>query len=322
MGKLKLKIPNDFYEGEERCGYYISPGMKKIWAVELDLLNELQRVCNLYGISYFAAGGTMLGAVRHNGFIPWDDDIDIIMKRSEYEKFVQIARCDGTFSYPYFWQDHITDPGYVGGPGRLQNLETTCIPYGWLDEKSGIVKCHCGIFIDVFPLDNIPDTPEEREQWLSAIQKVASKAWRLRMFTHRGLHKDDKEMEWLSFWFNLIDKPDQLFEQYYNMLSANAKDTTEECCAFSYYTRNNKCKQIYKNVWLLEKEIMPFEMLNVPVPKCYDEMLTQEYGDWHKFVKGGSVHEKMENGFYFDMERSYTHYVDSVKGIKKELIFK
>jgi lipopolysaccharide cholinephosphotransferase len=296
--------------------------MKKIWAVELDLLNELQRVCNLYGISYFAAGGTMLGAVRHNGFIPWDDDIDIIMKRSEYEKFVQIARCDGTFSYPYFWQDHITDPGYVGGPGRLQNLETTCIPYGWLDEKSGIVKCHCGIFIDVFPLDNIPDDEKERELWLANIQKVAAKAWRLRMYTHRGLHKDDQELEWLSFWLNLINKPDQLFEQYYNMLSANAKDTTEECCAFSYYTRNNKCKQIYKNVWLLEKEIMPFEMLNVPVPKCYDEMLTQEYGDWHKFVKGGSVHEKMENGFYFDTERSYTHYVDSVKGIKKELIFK
>lgn len=322
MVELRLKIPDNFYEGEERCGYYISPEMKRIWAVELDLLNEFQRVCNLYDIKYFAAGGTMLGAVRHNGFIPWDDDIDIIMKRCEYEKFVKIARRPDTFSKPYFWQDHLTDPGYVGGPGRFQNTETTCIPYGWLDEKSGTVTCHCGIFIDIFPLDNIPDDKQERMLWLSNIQKVATKAWRLRMYTHRGMHKEEKDLEWLDFWLNLIGKPDQLFEQYYRMLSANSNNKTEKCCAFSYYTRNTNCKQIYKNEWMSEQLLKPFEMLNVPVPKFFDEMLTREYGDWHKLIRGDSMHEKMENGFYFDTEQAYTYYVDFSKGIKKELIKK
>ena len=113
MQNLKLDIPERFFDGEVRSNYYVSPAMKKVWAVLLDLLNELQNVCEQYGIRYYASGGTMLGAVRHQGFIPWDDDIDIFMKRTDYEKFVKLAH-GGIFKSPYFWQDVISDPGYLG----------------------------------------------------------------------------------------------------------------------------------------------------------------------------------------------------------------
>ena len=236
MEKLNLDFPDRFFDGEERCGHYISPEMKKVWAVILDLLNEFTKVCDSNGITYYAGGGTMLGAVRHQGMIPWDDDIDIFMKRSEYVKFVKIAR-DGAFRYPYFWQDHLTDNSYLGGPGRLQNLSTTGIVRGLLREKNGVVTCHCGIYIDVFPLDNIPDNEDTRETWLSDIQLVARKAWDLRMFSSRKLLQDREDLKWLEFYLKLIKEPNQLFEQYYKMLSANATEKTLKCCIYSFYCR-------------------------------------------------------------------------------------
>lgn len=319
MEKLKLQFPEHFFEGEERCDYYISPEMKKVWAVELDLLNEFMSVCDKHGIKYFAGGGTMLGTVRHNGMIPWDDDIDVFMKRSEFEKFVAIARA-GEFKKPYFWQDHLTDSSYLGGPGRLQNISTTEFAYGALREKNGIVTDHLGIYIDVFPLDNIPDEELERKGWLTSIQKLARKAWNLRMYNKRHLLQDDKELEWLDFWFNLIGKPNQLFEQYYKMLSKNCEEKTEKCCIYSFYCRDVETRWVYENMDWEECVFMPFEFLKVPVPVNYDKILTHTYGDWHQFVRGTSEHDQRDIGLFFDVEHPYTYYVDSEKGIRKELI--
>lgn len=318
MKKLKLEFPEHFFEGEERSGYYISPKMKKIWAVELDLLNELQRVFKKYDIKYFAGEGTLLGAVRHKGMIPWDDDIDLYMKRSEFDRFVKIAR-NGAFNKPYFWFDHFTDPTYLGSPLRLMNLDTTAIDYRALNERHGKITEKSGIFVDIFPLDNLPDNLDERLKWNNRIQMVARKAWNLRMFKYRGLLQDDEETKWLDFWFSLTNNPNQLFEKYYELLSENAYDTTEYCTIYSHWIRNpEKTNEIYKNSDFNEGTLsMKFEMLEIPVPLKFDSILTQRYGNYLTPTRGTSGHKE---GLFFDVNHPFTYYIDQLKGIKKERV--
>ena len=74
-------------QGEVRDGYYVQPMMKRIWAVQLDMLKEIDRICRRHHVNYYGWFGTLLGAVRHHGFIPWDDDLDLAMLREDYERF-------------------------------------------------------------------------------------------------------------------------------------------------------------------------------------------------------------------------------------------
>ena len=83
---IKIKLPEHFLEKEVRCGYSVTEKAKKIWAVELDLLAEFDRVCRKHDINYQIFAGTLLGAVRHEGFSPWDDDVDVCLLRGDYEK--------------------------------------------------------------------------------------------------------------------------------------------------------------------------------------------------------------------------------------------
>ncbi|SFL40782.1 lipopolysaccharide cholinephosphotransferase [Lachnospiraceae bacterium KH1T2] len=86
-----MKIDADFFRDEVRNGFYIPAPIKQAWAANLEVLAEIDRICIKYNIEYFADWGTLLGAVRHGGFVPWDDDLDIGMKRAEYVKFRAVA---------------------------------------------------------------------------------------------------------------------------------------------------------------------------------------------------------------------------------------
>ena len=125
MIQLKINVPDHFYDEEVRCGYHVSSKMKKAWAVMIDLLVEFDRVCKKNGIKYFASGGTMLGAIRHKGFIPWDDDIDVMMFREDYDKLLEVGPRE--FQHPYFFQNKLTDPCCVDIFSKLRNSETTAL---------------------------------------------------------------------------------------------------------------------------------------------------------------------------------------------------
>ena len=86
-----MELDKSFFEAEVRDGFYVTSEMKQAWAAQLEVLSDVDRACRENGIQYFAEWGTLLGAVRHHGFIPWDDDMDICMKRPDYDRFLQIA---------------------------------------------------------------------------------------------------------------------------------------------------------------------------------------------------------------------------------------
>ena len=85
-----MEFPSEFFKKEIRCGFEIPEMMKRAWAAELEVLEVIDTICREHNIQYFADWGTLLGAIRHKGFIPWDDDIDICLKRNDYDKLIKI----------------------------------------------------------------------------------------------------------------------------------------------------------------------------------------------------------------------------------------
>ena len=126
--------------------------LRNLQLLELELLQEVDRICRKRGIHYNIIAGTLLGAVRHGGFIPWDDDADVAMLRGEYERFGDACREDLDRERFYF-QDHSVTPGYRWGYGKLRRKDTL-----FLREHQEHMPYEQGVFIDVFPLDAVPES--------------------------------------------------------------------------------------------------------------------------------------------------------------------
>ena len=134
--------------------------LREIQLVELEMLIELDRICRENNIRYMLGGGTLLGAVRHKGFIPWDDDIDVIMLREEYNKFCRVCKTK-LDTARFFLQTMGTDPRYRIGYAKIRRLGTEYVRVG--QENMGY---HGGIFIDILPFDNLPGRGRDRKKFL------------------------------------------------------------------------------------------------------------------------------------------------------------
>ena len=126
--------------------------LRTLQLIELELLREVDRICRKCGIHYTVIAGTLLGAVRHGGFIPWDDDADVAMLRGEYERFRQACLTE-LDTEKYYFQDHTLTDGYRWGYGKLRRKDTL-----FLREYQEHMPYEQGVFIDVFPLDAVPDS--------------------------------------------------------------------------------------------------------------------------------------------------------------------
>lgn len=306
MPKWKMDIPDDFLEEEIRCDYLVDSEMKKVWAVELDLLDQLLNVCKKHDIKIFASGGTLLGTVRHEGFIPWDDDIDMMMFREDYEKLCEVAKTE--FEEPYFFQTEYTDPGSLRGHAQLRNSETT----GILKNEKDKYRFNQGIFLDIFPLDVVVDDEalfEKQYRQARRYKKLAGLFSKLSTrYVPNTKHKLKGVVKHLLYLLGnkplrLLKLEEWAYKRFEKTCMKYNGEPTERVSTLSFQFAN---RQHFKYRKDFEEVIdMPFEFMMIPVGKEYDHALQQRYGEYRKIVKAGSCH----GGVIFDVERSYKEYI-------------
>lgn len=311
MVNLNIELPDGFLDEEIRCGYTVSKQMKEVWAVELDLAEKLIDVCQKNNIKIMTFAGTTLGAIRHKGFIPWDDDIDFIVSRNDYELLCNIASKE--FTYPYFFQTEYTDPGTIRGHAQLRNSSTT----GILNNGEIYCSFNQGIFIDIFPIDNIPDNSIEFEKMKKKARKYKNRYWRIANFSNRyNSKKDDdrikKAMRTLAHAIMKVANYKNVLENYFykkyeSVLSSYDNSKTKKCGTLSFML--DESRFYFSCDSIKETTDMDFEFVKFPVPIGYEEQLVNAYGDYSKFVKGGSVH----GSTLFDTNLPYTKYVKKGK---------
>lgn len=292
-----MEFPKSFFEGEERCGYYVTPQMKRLWAVELDMLQRFSEVCERHGLRWYAMGGTLLGAVRHGGFIPWDDDVDLIMPRADYDRLLQLGPQE--FREPLFFQTPDTDPALFLTHVKLRDGRTT----GVTREERGR-DIHRGIFMDIFVLDEVPESRRARARHRRRTHAIAN----------RGRHD--------ACWRENANPFKRLLYGLQSLRIMGGRTPSERFAMFqrecSRYAGSGSPKAAHTALtyreavvweradWEAWREV-PFENITVRIPEGYDRILTQHYGDWRAIPqrkKGGTSHGELE----FDTETPYTEY--------------
>lgn len=282
----------DFLEEEVRWDYRISQKQKKIWALELEILEYLDEICKEHGLRYYLEHGSLLGAARHQGFIPWDDDLDVGMPRPDYEKLKVIMETE--IREPFFFQTAYTDT-ILFPFAKIRNTNTTAIEEKYCMDSTP----HQGIYIDIFPLDGVfleegnPYERMEREIWMTITSPevvIDAMERRVPFFLPEDM------------LISLLNMPvrDRMRQFEGLLVSSYDKATETGLILPAIYGEKKK----YKKSWYEETIELPFEHLKVPAPSGYKKVLELLYGDYMIPVMGASAH----NGIIMDPDRSYLEY--------------
>lgn len=277
-----------FFEDEIREGFLVEKEMKHAWAAELEVLAQINRICSENGIPYFADSGTLLGAVRHRGFIPWDDDMDICMLRKDYIKFLSIASKGLPFSMKLLnidgdnhWDEAFT---------RVVNDTKVDFTKEHLEKWHG---CPWIVGVDIFPLDVLPDNEEEKNALL-----VLTDALRLMKRNLPALEAagggsvPEEEILRIEQVYGIkIDRKGNIGRQLAwarDKLAMSYLGESGRQIACLLYNVENK---VFEGEWFEKNQYLPFENTVIPVPGNYDAVLRVVYGDYRIPVRDGSMHE-------------------------------
>lgn len=282
----KSSSNTEFYEEN-------SEKRKKVWAIELQLLERFDEVCSKHHLTYYVEFGTLLGAVRHKGFIPWDDDVDLVMFRDDYNRLLSIAAEE--FKEPYFFQNTHNDTTIIA-LSKLRDSRTTAIQFP--DRKD----LNQGIFIDIYPLDDVPYDGEDttileiqKELWSCVIKPadiVEAYKNNQKLFLEIDVLINLMKME--------IPQKMKVFESF--LLEHSGKSEYVNFITHEFFHISKSTKR----EWYDHVVYLPFEHIEVPAPAGYEQILTRRYRNWQQPLKGGSAHE----GIFLDPDVPYTNYIE------------
>ena len=248
--------------------YHISEEeLKQIQSVQQELIREVARICRKCNIHFNMVGGTMLGAIRHKGYIPWDDDADIGFLRTEYEKFRKACKTELNHE-KYYMQDLRDTKGYRWGYGKLRRKDTEFIR---LDQE--FMPFDQGIFIDLMPFDNVPD------------KGLSKRVHFFRCFLYRKLFwsevgsRAEKNL-WKRAAYKLMRKiPMKLIiKSYQRFIDTCQKEKTQLVRILTFPTP--KGIYGYERRWYTQLSEYPFGNMNLPGARDYDGYLKVKYGNY------------------------------------------
>jgi lipopolysaccharide cholinephosphotransferase len=261
--------------------------LRKVWDVELDLLGKLKSICGKYSLSYCASSGTLLGAARHKGFIPWDDDIDVFLPWEDYKKLLELA--PGECGYPYFFQSFLTEKDGEASASRLRRSDTTGFTL-WEQENVG-PEYNKGIFIDIFPLFKVPDSEWERDVQKESIMFFwkCIRGHDARAQQKRGRVNKDY-IQYIPF-YDCVSKSMSIIDIKWAYLNACAMVEGETKQVGATSSRVHLPSLMWESALYESYVDLPFENTTIRCPAEYEKVLDKQYGDWHTPIENGSRHE-------------------------------
>lgn len=247
--------------------YMNSDELRKMQLIQLELLEEVDRICTKYGISYSVEGGTLLGTVRHKGFIPWDDDVDIAMVRSEYIKFCRACEKE-LDNAKYFFQTHDTDPEYRWGYAKVLKNGTSFVRYG-----QEHMKMRRGVYVEIFPMDGIPKNFVERK-----IFNLIRIWCRKIMWSEVG--KVSCKSAVMRLWFSLLNRipVDKAFGMLNFLAGRYSERKADYVTCLSFPDCWVKGYRGFKREYYLNTKRMVFEGKEINVPEKEKELLLTLFG--------------------------------------------
>ena len=296
-----MEFPREFFLDEVREGFFIPAMMKRAWAAELEILVEIDRICEKYKLRYFIDYGNLLGAIRHKGFIPWDDDIDIMMMRKDYEIFAEVANAE--LPKELVFRSPEDDSGNYELFSSVQHR-------AMLISTDAIGKYHnylYGAGVDIFPYDYLakdPNKEKQREDILKSLCILASFP-SIEGENHAVLQEEAKKVK-KHYGIDLSHSSDYR-KTVLNLLNDcftefNQEGSTKIAYLLDLVLYKEQGKGIFEEQWYSEQSYLDFEFLALPVPKDYRKVISEKYDHYEQIKKAGGAHDYP---LYRKMEAAY-----------------
>jgi len=307
MPNISFDFDDEYFEDEVRCDFKITSLMKRCFAAGMRTVEDISKVCDKYNIKWYAFCGTLLGAVRHKGFVPWDDDIDICMMREDYEKFLAVAKKELPKFYTVetyneiYRSDKQTHIHIFDGISRINTTQLPDFDKDIMDYFYGF-PYPCGV--DLYPMDYLPDNSDVRailqnidSTIFLAIESVANDLnHEFDKFDSRKISTQSREYiekikmltgQDIPLDENLLLRLPVIFKAISTMYK---KEECSSVACMTHFARGHAHMIFDKNDFE-ESLTVPFETGEVIIPKGYDNILKINYGAGYMTPVVGSYHD-------------------------------